>query len=64
MQLSPRQSRNAQHDPTTAPTRGGTAVRHFSGDDLFGSAREVSIEHNQRIYRLRITAQGKLILTA
>ena len=31
---------------------------------LFGSAREIVIEHNARDYRLRVTAQGKLILTA
>jgi hemin uptake protein HemP len=31
---------------------------------LFGGAREVVIAHNGREYRLRITAQKKLILTA
>lgn len=29
---------------------------------LFGSAREVGIEHEGAIYRLKITRQGKLIL--
>ena len=30
---------------------------------LFGDDREIVIEHNGQDYRLRITAQGKLILT-
>lgn len=37
---------------------------HYRSQDLFGQAREVMIEHNERTYRLRLTAQGKLILTA
>jgi hemin uptake protein HemP len=31
---------------------------------LFGDSREIVIAHNTRAYRLRVTAQGKLILTA
>ncbi len=31
--------------------------------DLFGSAHEVLIEHAGEEYRLRLTRQGKLILT-
>lgn len=31
---------------------------------LFGAARELIIEHDGREYRLRLTQQGKLILTA
>ncbi|KAB2912043.1 MAG: hemin uptake protein HemP [Dechloromonas sp.] len=31
--------------------------------DLMKGAREVLLEHNQQDYRLRITANGKLILT-
>ncbi|MCV6548417.1 MAG: hemin uptake protein HemP [Cohaesibacter sp.] len=31
--------------------------------ELFGSAREIQIAHRGDIYRLRITAQQKLILT-
>lgn len=37
---------------------------HYRSQDLFGQARKVLIEHNERTYRLRLTAQGKLILTA
>ena len=43
---------------------GEAAIRRLSGEEIFGGARKVTIEHNQRIYTLRITAQGKLILTA
>lgn len=31
---------------------------------LFGRSRELIIEHNGREYRLRLTQNGKLILTA
>jgi hemin uptake protein HemP len=31
--------------------------------ELFGSAQEIEIEHGQAVYRLRLTALGKLILT-
>ncbi len=34
----------------------------YSTAVLFGGAREIEIEHNGEIYRLRITRQGKLIL--
>lgn len=34
----------------------------FSTAELFRDAREIEIEHNGEIYRLRITRQGKLIL--
>ena len=42
----------------------GNATRNIRSKDLFGAALEVVIEHNERKYRLRVTAQGKLILTA
>lgn len=44
--------------------RAGTTTPYIRSQDLFGAAREVVIEHNQREYRLRVTSQGKLILTA
>ena len=50
--------------PASAPGSGGTAAKHLRGEALFGARREVMIEHNQRLYTLRITAQGKLILSA
>jgi hemin uptake protein HemP len=37
--------------------------RHISAVDLFAGAREVILEHDGQRYRLRITSNGKLILT-
>ncbi|HWU65242.1 MAG TPA: hemin uptake protein HemP [Ensifer sp.] len=34
----------------------------YSTATLFRGAREIAIDHNGEIYRLRITRQGKLIL--
>ncbi len=50
--ISERDDHNATPQRTTAYS---TAV-------LFHGAREIHIEHNGEIYRLRITRQGKLIL--
>jgi len=44
-------------------TRSDTAARTTS-EALLGAARELIIEHHGREYRLRLTQQGKLILTA
>lgn len=46
-----------------AAGHGGQAP-HIHSRELFGAGREIVIEHNDREYRLRVTAQGKLILTA
>jgi hemin uptake protein HemP len=35
----------------------------YSSAELFGDDREVWIEHRGELYRLRITASGKLYLT-
>lgn len=35
-----------------------------TSETLFGKARELVIWHNGREYRLRVTQNGKLILTA
>lgn len=39
------------------------AVRRFSSSELLAGQREIEIEHDGQRYRLRLTAQGKLILT-
>lgn len=39
-------------------------VRRLLSADLFQQTREVEIEHQGRIYRLRLTQLNKLILTA
>lgn len=38
-------------------------ARRFSSPELFAGACEVEIEHGGALYRLRVTALGKLILT-
>ncbi|MCC7040401.1 MAG: hemin uptake protein HemP [Burkholderiales bacterium] len=39
--------------------------RQISSRELFADgAREIVIEHGERLYRMRITQSGKLILTA
>ena len=48
---------------TQLPTAAG-AVPRLSSEDLFGAQREVMIVHNGREYRLRLTQNDKLILTA
>jgi len=37
--------------------------KRFASGDLFGDTQEILIEHAGQEYRLRITRQGKLILT-
>ena len=39
------------------------ARRRLNSSELFGETRELVIEHAGEEYRLRITSQGKLILT-
>ena len=52
------------HAQAPPGTRASIAPPRIRSDDLFGGAQEVVIRHNEREYRLRVTAQGKLILTA
>jgi hemin uptake protein HemP len=42
----------------------GSGVRRVPSGELFGGATELVIVHGQREYRLRVTSNGKLILTA
>ncbi|MCD2172086.1 hemin uptake protein HemP [Rhizobium sp. C4] len=56
-----------QRADTTLPERDDRSVTPqrataYSTAALFRGAREIEIEHNGEIYRLRITRQGKLIL--
>jgi hemin uptake protein HemP len=46
-----------------APAPGHTRPRRLASASLFGGDNEVEIEHGKAIYRLRLTALGKLILT-
>ena len=46
------------------PPRAGRNIRQISSAELFQDAVEVIIVHAGREYRLRVTTNGKLILTA
>lgn len=39
-------------------------VKHVTSEALLGARKELVIVHNGREYRLRLTQNGKLILTA
>jgi hemin uptake protein HemP len=39
------------------------ASRAVTSSELFGTQREIIIQHEDAVYRLRITKSGKLILT-
>ena len=41
----------------------GTRPRRLKVSDMLGGEREAILEHGGQDYRLRITANGKLILT-
>lgn len=47
-----------------AADAGNSPVVRIRSQDLFQQAREVEIEHEGRIYRLRLTQLNKLILNA
>jgi hemin uptake protein HemP len=47
-----------------APASAASSVTRIKSQDLFRQAREVEIDHEGRIYRLRLTQLNKLILTA
>lgn len=49
--------------PTATASAPARELKRVSSDELIGPAREVLIRHAGCDYRLRITRQGKLILT-
>jgi hemin uptake protein HemP len=48
--------------PAPADPKGGGPVRRYDTRELFGPDAEIEIIHQQGVYRLKITRQGKLIL--
>lgn len=50
--------------PTSLPCPAAASVIRIKSRDLFQKMREVEIDHEGRIYRLRLTQLNKLILTA
>jgi hemin uptake protein HemP len=60
--------KSTSEDPRAAQSRvlvhtGADGVRRVEATDLFAGHREVVIAHADQCYRLRVTANGKLILT-
>ena len=55
--------------PTVVPIPGqgdeavSPMLRRFTAQEILGGASEVEIELHGAVYRLRLTSQGKLILT-
>jgi hemin uptake protein HemP len=47
-----------------AETQNGRGVTRIKSQDLFRNMNEVEIDHDGRIYRLRLTRFNKLVLTA
>lgn len=56
--------RSATPEPAAAPlTTAENALPRWPSQVLLAGGREAAIEHADLVYRLRLTAQGKLILT-
>jgi hemin uptake protein HemP len=51
-------------DKVHSPGQGAGEVVRIKSSELFGPMRELEIDHEGRIYRLRMTQLNKLILTA
>jgi hemin uptake protein HemP len=68
MNARQRQDEQGKAGSTPAPIQDGrrdvAVVDHqIDSRDLFVATREITIAHGEDIYRLRLTAQNKLILT-
>lgn len=60
-----RQKQNKARPSTGAPATGAeNAARRLCSTELFEGNDQLIIEHAGREYRLRVTSNGKLILTA
>lgn len=55
---------DAQRATSASDTERPAAPRRVASRDLFEGRKELVIDHDGREYRLRITQNGKLILTA
>ena len=49
--------------PQNSPRRSSQSVRRIEISDLLGTGREAVLLHDGAEYRLRLTSNGKLILT-
>ncbi len=57
-------NRASRMQPVKTIDRLANAPQKVRSETLLGSAKELLIVHNGREYRLRLTQNGKLILTA
>jgi hemin uptake protein HemP len=60
MRVGPETNASSNQEPAKNAFPGGRVL----SNRLLGERRELVIEHNGREYRLRLTQNGKLILTA
>jgi hemin uptake protein HemP len=58
--LRPAQANNTDHPPALSPEIEAVVVDSV---ELMNGAREIRIRHGVSLYRLRVTASDKLILT-
>ncbi|HZO46634.1 MAG TPA: hemin uptake protein HemP [Xanthobacteraceae bacterium] len=59
-------TRNSAREPLTSSSEGrkiNITADRIDSRDLFINTREITIAHGTDVYRLRLTAQNKLILT-
>jgi hemin uptake protein HemP len=56
-------TRQESPPPRTPPPTQAADSRRLDSRALLGSRRELLIQHNGELYRLRLTRAGKLILT-
>lgn len=58
-----REQEKRVNEEQSATSATGLLPRRLNSGDLFKGAREILIEHEGALYRLRLTGRGKLILT-
>jgi hemin uptake protein HemP len=58
------QTSKEERPAASIPAPAEAGKRRFSSRELFEHANEIEIDHEGRIYRLRVTQLNKLILTA
>lgn len=54
---------HAVKEPAAHRVTSPVEAKRFTSEELLAGAREVEIQHQGAIYRLKITSLGKLILT-
>ena len=64
-QPTPPDGKNSSGDASSTENSRNVVLRgnRFDSRDIFQSVREIIISHGEDTYRLRLTAQNKLILT-